>query len=90
MIAQLLSLESMRGVRWVISRTDYSWNKEVEYTVLFRFEHGGDDISITRVGRDFEKLFNEAYAVFHSRMEGAFKPFEIYPTAIEAKVVNDD
>jgi hypothetical protein len=87
MINALLAMEAFQGVRFNISRTDYSWQKEVEYTVHFRFDHGGDEISITRVGRDLERLFEEAHGIFQKRLGGAFSKQELYPTAIESKVV---
>lgn len=83
MINALLAMESFKGLRFNVSRTDYSWSKEVEYTVHFRFDYGGDEISITRVGSDLEKIFAEAHKTFNKRLGGAFSKQELYPTAIE-------
>lgn len=83
MISALLAMEGFKGLRWTMQRTDYSWQDRREYTVSFRFESGGDEISIIRVGSDLEAIFEEAYSMLNKRMNGAFSKQELYPTAIE-------
>jgi hypothetical protein len=90
MINALLAMEAFQGIRWTIQRTDYSWQTKKEYIVRFSFDHNGDEIVVTRTGEDLEKIFNEAHATFNERLGKAFKPFELYPTAIESRVVNAD
>jgi len=85
MITELLALQQIKGLRWTIQRADYSWQDRVEYSVYFRFDCGGDEISITRVGQDLKKIFEEAHGVFKRRLGGAFSKQELYPTAIEHK-----
>jgi hypothetical protein len=90
MMNELIALQNIKGLRWTIQRTDYSWQDKNEYAVLFRFDKDGDEISVTRTGSSLELVFHEALEAFQQRLRAGFKPFEIYPTAIESKVVNDD
>jgi hypothetical protein len=90
MISALLAMESFRGLRWTIQRTDYSWQNKLEYSVHFRFDKDGDEVSVTRVGEDLEAIFDEAYKIFNKRIGAAFTKQELYPTAIEYRPDADD